>query len=76
MKFEQEKELIKLKLKLGKELEQIIFDNKKELLEFEKKCRMDAEKFKNNNAREFQRIRSAEIKRTIDRKADRKFIER
>jgi len=61
--FDMRKKLIELDFKL-----------KKKLIELELKSRKEIEDLKFNNQLEVQRIRSAEIKRTIDRKSDIDFI--
>lgn len=51
------------------------FDMRKELIELEHKYRMEEIEREFQRKLEVQRIRSAEIKRTIERKSDINFIE-
>ena len=62
--FEWEKELIELKRKTDLEVEEVKHKNQLNLIRLEKESRL-----------ELQRIKSAEIKRTIQRKDDRRFME-
>ena len=50
------------------------FDLKKELLELEHRYKMEEIEFKFQKELELQRIKTAEIKRTIERKKDLNFM--
>ena len=62
--FTLEKKLAELKHKFAMEE-----------IETRKKAETEVEKLKHNNLLEAQRIKSAEIKKTIERKRDREFME-
>lgn len=55
-------------------MEQQEFDMKKELIELEHKYKTQEIELEFQRKLEIQRIRSAEIKRTIDRKSDINFM--
>lgn len=62
--FEMQKELIELKRKAEIEVEQLKHKDRIEEIILDKEVKL-----------EIQRVRSAEIKRTIDRKGNKDFIE-
>ena len=64
--FDYKKELLKLESEINKE------KHKFNMKELEFKWKIEKEKFEFQ--KEIQRIRSAEIKKTIDRKSDREFM--
>ena len=58
------------------ELEKLKHKNKMLEIEAEKKARIEVENLKFDRSMELQRIKSAEIRRAIDRKADRGLVEK
>jgi len=57
------------------ELEKLKHKNKMKQIEAKKKAEIEIEDLKFGHALQQQRIRSADIRRTIDRQTDRKFME-
>jgi len=62
-------------LRLLKELEELRHSNRIIEIEIEAKKHRETEAVKFDHQMQLQRIRSAEIRRTIDRKGDRDFME-
>lgn len=62
-------------LKLLKELEELRHNNRMEEIEAEAKRHREVEAIRFDHSMQLQRIKSAEIRRSIDRRSDREFAE-
>lgn len=70
--YNKEKELIKIRHEKEKEIEDLRHRNKLTEIEIETKARLSVEKFIDDQSRQMQRIRSAEIRKMQER--ERKLI--
>lgn len=68
--FEMEKELIKLEEKARLKCEKVKHKNRMAEIEEEEEAKIRVEKIRDANARQLLRIKSAEIKRTQDRRRE------
>jgi DNA polymerase III delta prime subunit len=62
-------------LKLLKELEELKHKDRMEQIEVEARLHKEVENLKFDHMIQLQRIKSAEIRKTIDRRGDREFME-
>jgi len=61
--------------KKEKEIEQLKHKNRMEEIETKRKAEIEVENLKFNHALELQRIKAAEIRKSIDRKQNKEFME-
>lgn len=68
--YNKEKELIELRYRKNKEIEDLRHRNRLKEIEIETKARISVEKFIDDQNRQIERIRSAEIRKMQDRERD------